>query len=226
MRQIPNQIQAINNQIQNIPFYPYNHPNLNQLEITNYPYSSNIQQNANLLKKIINNLQAGFNTNMSMNPTQMNMNTNIKKNKNTRVLFKKEEDDQLKKLVKLFGKRHWEIIAQYMNGRTAKQCRDRYMNYLVPGYFQGEWSREEDELLIKLYKENGPKWSIIQKSFVNRSANNIKNRWYYFLYNKFDKYSTEKNEKNVENNESNDTFIENDITSLFDSHDLENDWIV
>ena len=68
-----------------------------------------------------------------------------------------------------------------MDGRRPKQCRDRYTNYLIPGYFQGEWTKQEDALLIKLYKEYGSKWSIIQKSFHNRSANNIKNRWYYFL---------------------------------------------
>lgn len=101
-----------------------------------------------------------------------------------RILFKKEEDERIIELVKIFGTRHWPLVAQFLEGRTAKQCRDRYSNYLIPGFFQGEWTDNEDALLLKLYKEIGPRWSLIKKSFPNRSANNIKNRWYYFLHKK------------------------------------------
>ncbi|KAK8880661.1 hypothetical protein M9Y10_003344 [Tritrichomonas musculus] len=101
--------------------------------------------------------------------------------KNFRILFTKEEDEQLKRLVDLFGQKNWTIISSFMNGRSPKQCRDRYCNYLVPGFFQGEWSKEEDDLLIKLYKENGSKWSLFKEHFPKRSPNSIKNRWHYFL---------------------------------------------
>ena len=97
-----------------------------------------------------------------------------------RILFTKEEDEKIISLVKIFGKNQWPVIAQFMEGRTAKQCRDRYSNYLVPGYFQGEWSKE-DNLLIEIHNKVGSKWSYIKNYFPNRSANNIKNRWYYFL---------------------------------------------
>lgn len=102
-------------------------------------------------------------------------------NKNTRILFTKEEDDRIKQLVAHFGTGHWNLVANYMERRTAKQCRDRYLNYLIPGCFQGEWSKSEDDLLIKLYKEIGPRWSVIQKYFPNRGPNSIKNRWNYFI---------------------------------------------
>lgn len=100
----------------------------------------------------------------------------------SRKIFKKEEDEKIKQLVKIFGTSNWDLVSYFIDGRTAKQCSDRYSNYLAPGFFQGEWSEEEDSLLIKLYNENGPKWSVIQKSFQNRSSNNIKNRWKYFIY--------------------------------------------
>ena len=51
----------------------------------------------------------------------------------------------------------------------------------IPGYFNGEWSTEEDENLFKKYQELGPKWTIIQKYFKNRSPNSLKNRWNYFV---------------------------------------------
>lgn len=163
--------------------------------------SANIPQNMKdcLIHNLLtdNNQDISFNQYMIQNMNQksnINMNTsyidnsNVKNHvnmarhsNNQRILFTKDEDKKIKQLVEIFGTKHWDLVAQFMNGRTAKQCRDRYSNYLIPGYFQGDWTAEEDSLLIKLYIENGPKWSIIQKSFPQRSANTIKNRWYYFL---------------------------------------------
>lgn len=102
-------------------------------------------------------------------------------NQKSRVPFTNEEDEKIKKLTEKFGTRNWPLIASFIEGRTPKQCRDRYSNYLIPGFFQGQWTKEEDELLTKLYIQNGPKWSFLQKSFPSRSANSIKNRWQYFL---------------------------------------------
>ncbi|KAK8867192.1 hypothetical protein M9Y10_010169 [Tritrichomonas musculus] len=165
------------------------------------PISVPEQLKDNLIKKMINLI--GANTpktelgatiksdiNKKIGPSSSAPNVNLKSilqsppesnKKNSRVHFTKEEDDKIKELVKKFGTKNWSIIALFMDGRTAKQCRDRYSNYLIPGFFQGEWSKEEDELLKKLYSENGSKWSIIQTYFPNRSSNSIKNRWYYFL---------------------------------------------
>lgn len=126
------------------------------------------------------------------------MNKNNKSKIPQRILFRKDEDEKIKQLVNIFGTHNWSIIAQFIEGRTAKQCRDRYSNYLIPGYFQGEWSKEEDELLIKLYNELGSKWSNIKKYFPQRSSNNIKNRWYYFLNKKTQ--SIENKDKLISNN--------------------------
>ncbi|OHS99983.1 hypothetical protein TRFO_33442 [Tritrichomonas foetus] len=95
--------------------------------------------------------------------------------------FTEEEDRFLSQLVAEMGPRKWDQIAKRMPNRTARQCRDRYSNYLIPGFFNGEWSREEDELLYSKYQEFGPKWAIIKEFFKNRSPNSIKNRWNYFV---------------------------------------------
>lgn len=142
--------------------------------------------------------------------------------KNLRTHFTKEEDERIKDLVKQFGTKNWSIIASFMNGRSAKQCRDRYSNYLVPGFFQGEWSNEEDELLKKLYKENGSKWSIIQTYFPNRSSNSIKNRWYYFLRNnKKNDDNVGKETKEVSTPENNKIEITKDKKNLDSQMNLE-----
>ena len=95
--------------------------------------------------------------------------------------FTEEEDQILSQLVSEMGPRKWDQIAKRMPNRTARQCRDRYSNYLIPGFFNGEWSKEEDELLYLKYQEYGPKWTVIKEFFKNRSPNSIKNRWNYFV---------------------------------------------
>ncbi|KAK8881749.1 hypothetical protein M9Y10_044385 [Tritrichomonas musculus] len=94
-----------------------------------------------------------------------------------RQLFSYEEDEQLKKLVEQFGDKDWKFIARKMPGRSTRQCRERYKNYLSPDIKNGPWTKEEDDLLKEKYNEYGPHWSSISKFFKSRSDVNIKNRW-------------------------------------------------
>jgi len=49
-------------------------------------------------------------------------------------------------------------ISQHLNlGRTAKQCRDRWKNYLRGGIKKGGWSKDEEELIKDMYTTFGPK---------------------------------------------------------------------
>ncbi|KAK8867193.1 Myb- protein B [Tritrichomonas musculus] len=167
-------------------------------------YKSQIKKfNDEMLDLIIDD----FYKNKKNNDSDSTISSNSSKNKrNIRSHFTKEEDEKIKELVNTFGTKNWSIIASLLEGRTAKQCRDRYSNYLIPGYFQGEWSNEEDKLLLKLYKKFGSKWSIIQTYFPIRSSNSIKNRWHYFL---------RKNDKlNLENDD--------EIDLIDDANDIEN----
>lgn len=104
-----------------------------------------------------------------------------KKIRKKRVPFTLDEDEKLKNLVNRFGVGNWSLISKFMTERTPKQCRDRYCNYLAPGYFKGEWTKEEDELLVRLYYLYGPKWASLKQHFTGRSPNSLKNRWNYFL---------------------------------------------
>ena len=91
--------------------------------------------------------------------------------------WSKEEDAQIKILVKTYGKA-WTKIAKILNTRNGKQIRDRFTNVLDPEIKKGKFSDEEDKLLIKLYISHGPKWAIISKYFPNRTADMIKNRFH------------------------------------------------
>ncbi|KAK8865516.1 hypothetical protein M9Y10_011072 [Tritrichomonas musculus] len=151
-------------------------------------------------------------------------------NKKSRNRFTREEDEKIKKLVNIFGTQSWILISKFMLGRSPKQIRDRYSNYLIPGLFLGEWSKEEDELLIKLFDQYGPKWSIIQNFFPNRGNNSIKNRWHNILNKKLSKENEKKlasistdddiTNNNDSKNESNDESIKNDNVS-FDINEID-----
>ncbi|KAK8837112.1 hypothetical protein M9Y10_037166 [Tritrichomonas musculus] len=100
---------------------------------------------------------------------------------NARRKFSLEEDTQLNRLIELHGPKNWDKIALSMPGRTGRQCRDRFNNYLKPSLTNGPWSIDEDNLLKQKVKEIGKHWNIIAKFFNGRSSNNIKNRWYTYF---------------------------------------------
>ena len=146
---------------------------LNLTEIGTFMTSSKVPQP--LKKELVKKLKK----NQVFNTYQKAKINNEGVNSNSRTSFTKEEDEKIKLLVNNIGTRQWPLIATFLEGRTAKQCRDRYANYLMPGFLQGEWSKNEDELLKNLFFQYGSKWSVIHKFMPNRSANSIKNHWNY-----------------------------------------------
>ncbi|KAK8892109.1 hypothetical protein M9Y10_029331 [Tritrichomonas musculus] len=108
--------------------------------------------------------------------------------------FTKKEDAQLIRLVKKYGIQSWEEIANHMQRRTGRQCRDRYNNYLSDNFKKGSWTEYEDKLIISLYQKMGPHWLNMSKSLPGRSGNDIKNRWHKTLVKKYnDKIADLKN---------------------------------
>jgi hypothetical protein len=59
--------------------------------------------------------------------------------------FGSAEDEMLILAVRLLGPCNWAAIAALVPGRSGRQCRDRYQNYLRPGYARVEWTGAEDE---------------------------------------------------------------------------------
>jgi hypothetical protein len=64
-----------------------------------------------------------------------------------------------------------------LGNRTARQCRERYKNYLAPSIRIAPWTPEEDALLLQKYRELGPKWSQMTSFFGQRSAVSLKNHY-------------------------------------------------
>jgi len=92
-----------------------------------------------------------------------------------------EEDQKLIAWVKREGPTKWAQAANFIKGRSGKQCRERWFNNLNPGVKKGNWSKEEDELIFELYQKYGSSWSKIAKYIPGRTENAIKNRFYSTL---------------------------------------------
>lgn len=100
------------------------------------------------------------------------------KPKRARKVFGPDEDQLLLRVIDMKGLSSWEKIAAEIPNRTARQCRDRWMNYLSPNNRNDPWTEEDDRKLIEKVNEIGTHWSVIAREMGNRSENCLKNRWY------------------------------------------------
>ncbi|KAK8063825.1 Myb-like DNA-binding protein myb-1 [Apiospora saccharicola] len=88
-----------------------------------------------------------------------------------------EEDHTLMDLVNSQGALNWVKIAQMLDSRTPKQCRERYHQNLKPSLNHDPISPEEGILIEKLVGELGKRWAEIARRLSNRSDNAVKNWW-------------------------------------------------
>jgi hypothetical protein len=75
----------------------------------------------------------------------------------------------------------WDHVARQMNGRTVRQCRERWIGYLSPAIRTEPWTEAEDQLLVTEMSRLGHKWTVIARRFNGRSGSDVKNRWYSHL---------------------------------------------
>ncbi|ELP89806.1 transcription factor MYB48, putative [Entamoeba invadens IP1] len=96
------------------------------------------------------------------------------------IPWSKEEDMMLVDAVKKHGK-NWEAVSQCVDGRTKKQCKERFTQKYDPSITRQPWSMQEDMTIITAQQIYGNKWTVIQHFLPGRSPNNIKNRWFSHL---------------------------------------------
>jgi len=70
------------------------------------------------------------------------------------------------------GGKNWKAIAVDVPTRTHVQCLQRWKKVLRPGLVKGQWSTEEDTLLVSLLRQANmkPDWTVLAKSVAGRTS--------------------------------------------------------
>ncbi|KAL3735648.1 hypothetical protein ACJRO7_024730 [Eucalyptus globulus] len=89
-----------------------------------------------------------------------------------------EEDVLLRKCVEKYGEGKWHQVPRRGGlNRCRKSCRLRWLNYLKPNIKRGAFQDDEVDMIIRLHKLLGNRWSLIAGRLQGRTANDIKNYW-------------------------------------------------
>ncbi|KAG4910775.1 hypothetical protein GLYMA_20G184100v4 [Glycine max] len=93
-----------------------------------------------------------------------------------------EEDKILMNYVQVHGEGKWRELSKRAGlKRCGKSCRLRWLNYLKPDIKRGNISSDEEDLIIRLHKLLGNRWSLIAGRLPGRTDNEIKNYWNTYL---------------------------------------------
>lgn len=106
----------------------------------------------------------------------------------------REEDQVLVSYIQKHGHDNWRALPKQAGLlRCGKSCRLRWINYLKPDIKRGNFTREEEESIIKLHEMLGNRWSSIAAKLPGRTDNEIKNVWHTHLKKKLQNYHSKKN---------------------------------
>lgn len=108
-----------------------------------------------------------------------------------------EEDKLLEKWIEIHGPKYWEACGRFIQGRKGKQCREHWNNCLNPELIKGDWTPEEDFLIMFFYQKCNGSWNKIIPLFNGRIQNSIKNRFYSILRKCATKDMTRKDRKRI-----------------------------
>ncbi|KAL6657547.1 hypothetical protein ACP70R_005327 [Stipagrostis hirtigluma subsp. patula] len=89
-----------------------------------------------------------------------------------------EEDLVLVSYVQEHGPGNWRAVPTKTGlMRCSKSCRLRWTNYLRPGIKRGNFTDQEEKLIVHLQALLGNRWAAIASYLPERTDNDIKNYW-------------------------------------------------
>ncbi|KAJ0988311.1 hypothetical protein J5N97_006667 [Dioscorea zingiberensis] len=101
------------------------------------------------------------------------------------------EDIILVSYVQKHGPGNWRAVPTNTGlQRCSKSCRLRWANYLRPGIKRGNFTDQEERLIIHLQALLGNRWAAIAAYLPQRTDNDIKNYWNTHLKKKLNKHQS------------------------------------
>jgi hypothetical protein len=78
--------------------------------------------------------------------------------------------------------RDWEPISTELGrGKSAKECHERWIRYLKPGVRKGQWTDQEDAIVIESVTSSAEqpftRWSDLAQQLPGRVGKQIRDRW-------------------------------------------------
>ncbi|TKY50263.1 transcription factor MYB30 [Spatholobus suberectus] len=99
-----------------------------------------------------------------------------------------EEDIILVSYIQEHGPGNWKAVPSNTGlSRCSKSCRLRWTNYLRPGIRRGNFTDQEEKMIIHLQALLGNRWAAIAAYLPQRTDNDIKNYWNTYLKKKLNK---------------------------------------
>lgn len=118
-----------------------------------------------------------------------------------------EEDIMLVSYVQQHGPGNWRQVPTNTGlRRCSKSCRLRWTNYLRPGIRRGDFTDDEEKMIIQLQALLGNKWAAIASYLPERTDNDIKNYWNTHLKKKLRKLEMGSEDHDMIHNKNKDRF--------------------
>ena len=90
--------------------------------------------------------------------------------------WSEEEDERILNLINEHGY-NWAKLSQIIINRSSRQIRSRYINYLDKTLIKTQFTKEEDDLVKRLFPVLKNNWARYINYLPNRSPKIIQNRY-------------------------------------------------